>query len=134
MTQPSTSSRLRLCLIMPPGCTGTVLPTWDNPPCTQQPVYMSLFEIKSSHKFFPRSKRFHKKGPLHSIVNMEKGSQHFYRLCNCIRKQFIKKRRIPSAFYRLGLLYLFLNFPNIKHIASLYNRSTAYLAGINVCY
>ena len=34
----------------------------------------------------------------------------------------IKKRRIPSAFCRLGLLYLFLNFPNIKHIASLYNR------------
>ena len=26
----------------------------------------------------------------------------------------IKKRRVPSAFYRLGLLYLFLNFPNIK--------------------
>jgi hypothetical protein len=33
------------------------------------------------------------------------------------------KKRIPSAFYRLGLLYLFLNFPNIKHIAYLYNRS-----------
>jgi hypothetical protein len=30
----------------------------------------------------------------------------------------IKKRGIQSAFYRLGLLYLFLNFPNIKHIAS----------------
>ena len=42
----------------------------------------------------------------------------------------IKKTRIPSAFYKLGLLYLFLNFPNIKHIASLYNRSIAYLAGI----
>jgi hypothetical protein len=27
-----------------------------------------------------------------------------------------KKRRIPSAFYRLGLLYLFINLPNIKHI------------------
>ena len=27
------------------------------------------------------------------------------------------KKRIPSAFYRLGLLYIFLNFPNIKHIA-----------------
>ena len=34
-----------------------------------------------------------------------------------------KKRRIPWAFYRLGLLYLFLNFPNIKHIAYIYNRS-----------
>ena len=39
-----------------------------------------------------------------------------------------KKRRIPSVFYRLGLLYLFINFPNIKHIAYLYNRSIAYLA------
>ena len=35
-----------------------------------------------------------------------------------------KKRRIPSAFYRLGLLYLFLNFINIKHIALLYNWSS----------
>ena len=26
----------------------------------------------------------------------------------------VKKRRIPSVFYRLGLLYLFLNLPNIK--------------------
>jgi hypothetical protein len=26
----------------------------------------------------------------------------------------IKKRRIPSGFYRLGLLYLFINLPNIK--------------------
>ena len=43
-----------------------------------------------------------------------------------------RKRRIPSAFYRLGLLYLFLNFPNIKHIASLYNRSIAYLAGMKM--
>jgi hypothetical protein len=42
----------------------------------------------------------------------------------------IKKRSIPSAFYELGLQYLFLNLPNIKHIASLYNRSKAYLAGI----
>jgi hypothetical protein len=33
----------------------------------------------------------------------------------------ITKRWNPSAFQRLGLLYLFLNFPNIKHIASLYN-------------
>ena len=40
-----------------------------------------------------------------------------------------KKTRIPSAFYRLGLLFLFLNFPNIKHIAPLYNGSIAYLAG-----
>ena len=39
-----------------------------------------------------------------------------------------KKRRIPSAIYRLCLLYLFLNFANIKHIASLYNESIAYLA------
>ena len=44
----------------------------------------------------------------------------------------IKKKRIPSAFYRLGQLYLFLNFPNIKHIASLYNRSIAYLAGMKI--
>ena len=44
----------------------------------------------------------------------------------------IKKRRIPSAFYRLGLLYLFLNFPNIKHIAYLYNRSIVYLAGMKM--
>jgi hypothetical protein len=44
----------------------------------------------------------------------------------------IKKRRIPSAFYRLSLLYLFLNSPNIKHIASLYNRSIAYLAGMKM--
>jgi hypothetical protein len=43
-----------------------------------------------------------------------------------------KKMRIPSAFYRLGLLYSFLNFPNIKHIASLYNRSTAYLARMKI--
>ena len=44
----------------------------------------------------------------------------------------IKKRRIPTAFYRLALLYLFLNFPNIKHIAYLYNRSIAYLAGMEI--
>ena len=44
----------------------------------------------------------------------------------------IKKRRIPSAFYRLGLLYLFLNFPNIKRIAYIYNRRTAYLAGMKI--
>ena len=44
----------------------------------------------------------------------------------------IKKRRIPSAFYRLGLLYLFLNFPNLKHIAYLYNRSIAYLDGVKM--
>ena len=44
----------------------------------------------------------------------------------------IKKRRIPSAFYRLGLVYLFLNFPNIKHVASLYSRRIAYLAGMKI--
>ena len=44
------------------------------------------------------------------------------------------KRKIPSAFYRLGLLYLFLNFPNIKHIAYLYNRSIAYLAGMKISH
>ena len=39
----------------------------------------------------------------------------------------IKKRRIPSAFYWLSLLYfIFLNFPNIKHIAYMYNKSIAY--------
>jgi hypothetical protein len=43
-----------------------------------------------------------------------------------------KRRWIPSAFYRLGLLYLFINFPNVKHIASLYNRTIAYLAGMNI--
>ena len=43
-----------------------------------------------------------------------------------------KKRRIPSAFYRLGILYLFLNFPNIKHIAYLYNSSIAFLAGMKM--
>ena len=62
--------------------------------------------------------------------------QHFYRQCSWVRKQSlmasIKKRRIPSAFYRLGLLYLFLNFLNIKHIASLYNRSIVYLAGMKI--
>jgi hypothetical protein len=40
-----------------------------------------------------------------------------------------KKRRIPSAFYRLGLVYLFLNLPNIKHIAYIYN---SYLAGMKM--
>ena len=40
-----------------------------------------------------------------------------------------QKTRIPSDFYRLGLLYLFLNFPNIKHIAYIYNRNIAYMAG-----
>ena len=44
----------------------------------------------------------------------------------------IKKRRIPSAFYRLDLLFLFVNFPNIKHSASLHNRSKAYLAGMKI--
>ena len=44
----------------------------------------------------------------------------------------IKKRRIQSAFFKLGLLYLFLSFPNIKHIAYLYNRSIAYLAGMKI--
>ena len=39
-----------------------------------------------------------------------------------------KKRRIPSSFYRLSILYLFLNFPNIKLIAYIYNRSMAYRA------
>jgi hypothetical protein len=43
-----------------------------------------------------------------------------------------KKRRIPSALYRLGLIYLFLNFPNIKHIAYIYNWSIAYLAGMRI--
>ena len=43
-----------------------------------------------------------------------------------------KNRRIPSAFYRLGLPYLFLNFPNIKHIAYIYNRSIAYLSGMKI--
>ena len=41
-----------------------------------------------------------------------------------------KKRRIPAAFYRLGLLYLFLNFPNIN--VYIYNRSIAYLAGMKI--
>ena len=44
----------------------------------------------------------------------------------------IKKRRIPSAFKRLDLLYLFINFPSIKHIACLCNRSIAYLAGMKM--
>jgi hypothetical protein len=44
----------------------------------------------------------------------------------------IKKRRIPSSFYRLSLLYLFINVSNIKHIASLYNRNIAYLAGMKI--
>jgi hypothetical protein len=44
----------------------------------------------------------------------------------------IKNRRIPSAFYRLGLLYLFLNFSYIKHIAYLYNMSIAYLDGMKM--
>ena len=43
-----------------------------------------------------------------------------------------KKRRIPSFFYGLGLLYLFLNFPNMKHIAYIYNRSMAYLTGMKM--
>ena len=34
----------------------------------------------------------------------------------------------------LGLLYLVHNFPNIKHIASLYNRSIAYLAGMKMIH
>ena len=37
----------------------------------------------------------------------------------------IKKKRIPSAFYRLGLLYLL-------HIAYIYKSSTAYLAGMKI--
>jgi hypothetical protein len=41
------------------------------------------------------------------------------------------KKRIPSDFYRLDLLYLFLNFPNIS-IAYIYNRSIAYLAGMKI--
>ena len=45
-----------------------------------------------------------------------------------------KKTRIPSAFYRLGLLYLFLNFPNIKHIAYIYNMRIAYLAGMKMSH
>jgi hypothetical protein len=44
----------------------------------------------------------------------------------------IKMRMIPSAFYRLGIIYLFINFPNIKHIAYLYNISIAYLAGMKM--
>ena len=35
-----------------------------------------------------------------------------------------KKRRISWVFYRLGLLYLFLIFPNIMHIA--YNLQKEY--------
>ena len=41
-----------------------------------------------------------------------------------------KNMRILSAFYRLGLLYLFLNFPNIKHIAYIYTTSITYLVGM----
>jgi hypothetical protein len=44
----------------------------------------------------------------------------------------IKKKRFPPAFYRLGLLDLFLTFPNIKHIAFLYNKSIAHLAGMKM--
>ena len=44
----------------------------------------------------------------------------------------IKKRRISSAFYRLGREYIFLNFHNIKHIAYLYNRSIAHQAGMKI--
>ena len=43
-----------------------------------------------------------------------------------------KKRRIPSAFYRLDLLYLLLNFPYIKHIGYIYNMRVAYLAGMKI--
>jgi hypothetical protein len=43
-----------------------------------------------------------------------------------------KKRRFPSAFYRLRLQYLFLNCPYIKYIAYIYNRSIAYLAGMKI--
>jgi hypothetical protein len=39
---------------------------------------------------------------------------------------------MASAFCRLGLLYLFLNFPNIKHMAYLHNRIIAYLAGMKM--
>jgi hypothetical protein len=49
-----------------------------------------------------------------------------------LEKTSIKKRRIPSAFYRLGLLYLSISFPNMKHIASLYNRSIAYMADMKM--
>jgi hypothetical protein len=35
----------------------------------------------------------------------------------------LKNKQVPSAFYRLCLLCLFLNFPNMKQIASFYNRS-----------
>ena len=48
---------------------------------------------------------------------------------NIVLMACIKKGKDPSALDRLGLMYLFLNFPNIKHITSLYNRSKAYLAG-----
>jgi hypothetical protein len=45
----------------------------------------------------------------------------------------IKKRRIPSAFYRLGLLYFYFStFLILTHIAYLYNRSIAYLAGMKM--
>jgi hypothetical protein len=45
-----------------------------------------------------------------------------------------KNTKIPPAFYRLGILYLYLNFPNInfKHIAYIYNRNIAYLAGMKI--
>ena len=40
--------------------------------------------------------------------------------------------RIPSAFYRQGLVYLFLNFLDIKHIVYIYNMSIDYQAGMKI--
>ena len=50
------------------------------------------------------------------------------------RVMAVNKKRIPSAFYRLGLglLYLFLNVPNITQIAYIYNRSICYLADMKI--
>ena len=40
-----------------------------------------------------------------------------------------ENRRIS---FLLGLLYFFLNFANTKHIAYIYNRNIAYLAGMQI--
>ena len=58
--------------------------------------------------------------------------KHFMRAHEKTVMASVKKRRSPSAFYMLGLQYLFLNFPNIKHIGYLYNRNIAYLAGMKM--
>ena len=42
------------------------------------------------------------------------------------------KKKIPSAFYRLGLQYLFLNFPNIKHRLYSCCKYKQYLAGMKI--